>query len=502
MKRYYLNTVLTLFGVFLLFCIQLTVFAQNQELVNTNNRSKSVDSHSQDTKPESDVPVKSFAPILKNVLPSVVNIFVSVKQNQKTSVQGQDLKKFFDELEEHFGFKFRIPEQDEPQIRGAIGSGVIIDSKNGYVVTNHHVISGVHEGVSEIWITLNDNRKLEGKLIGSDEDSDLAVIQVKGSDLVECVFGDSSAMQVGDHVIAIGNPFSLSHTVTSGIVSALGRSTVGLLGIEDFIQTDASINRGNSGGALINMKGELIGINCAILTPNFVGNVGVGFAIPSNIVKVISSKLIDSGKVEHGKLGIVVQNASPEMLEAMGIKNDSIKGGGIVTKIEKNSPADQSKLKVGDVIVSVDDQQIISHSEIKKIVALKPIGTKIVLKVIRDKKYLYVPVQVDKFDASSFYHDQPVKRFDRVKGVAFSNISKEHELYGQQDGIVVVDIDKTSRAYDKGIRKGDLISSINQVPIKNIEAFDKELNKYKSNSNVLLNAQNKEGSLFVVLKLD
>ncbi len=456
----------------MLFCVQqLTIFAQEYNLANTATLSKSVDKF-QDKKIESNISVKSLAPALKKVLPSVVNVYC-LKKSGETEL--------------------------EKPIEGSIGSGVIIDSKNGYVVTNNHVVEIVSEGVGGIiWVTLSDYRKLEGTFVASDIVSDLAVIKIRNDDLVEAVFGDSSTVEVGDFVVAIGNPLDKPHSVTFGIVSALDR------GAEHFIQTDASINPGNSGGALINMKGELIGINTRILqeNPYHRGSIGMGLSIPSNIVKVISKKLIDSGKVEYGNLGIIMQNIDTQMLEALGLNQSPIiQGGVIILKIQRHSPAEKSKLKVGDIIVSIDDQQIRDASDIYNMYFFKPIGTQIVLKVIRNKRNLYIPVQVEKFDEKMFYYDHTIKHFDRVKGVDFSNISKEHELYGQQDGIVVVDVDKASRAYDKGIRKGDLIVSINQVPIKNVEEFETELNNYEFDSNIVLNAQNKGGSSFIVLKL-
>src|SRR5277367_4003945 len=285
-------------------------------------------------------PMPSLAPMVKRVSPSVVNIATrgTIKEQPGRNPLLDDpfFRRFFDTPPD--------ARPHERQFRSA-GSGVIVDAKNGYIITNHHVV----ENASEITITLLDNRTFTAKVIGSDEGADVAVLQAKQPNLIAMALGDSAKLEVGDYVVAIGNPFGLQHTVTAGIVSALGRTGINPDGYEDFIQTDASINPGNSGGALVNLRGELVGINSAILSRSG-GNIGIGFAIPVNMVKGVMEQLIKYGQVKRGVLGVQLYNVTPDIAKEFGLTETT---GALVAGVAQGSAADRAGIKTGDIIVSL-----------------------------------------------------------------------------------------------------------------------------------------------------
>src|ERR1700682_5028211 len=301
--------------------------------------------------PVTDSPVPSLPPMVKRTSPSVVNIAtrgtIKEKPGQRNPLMDDPFfRRFFD-----------TPPDSKPRERQfqSAGSGVIVDAKNGYIITNHHVV----ENASEITITLLDNRSFTAKVVGSDEGADIAVLQAKQPNLVAMPLGDSAHLEVGDFVVAIGNPFGLQHTVTAGIVSALGRSGINPEGYEDFIQTDASINPGNSGGALVNLKGELVGINSAILSRSG-GNIGIGFAIPSNMAKSVMEQLVSFGSVKRGILGVNVVTLTPEYADNLGLKDTQ---GALVSQVLQGSAADTAGLKAGDVITGVNNQPVHNGAE-------------------------------------------------------------------------------------------------------------------------------------------
>jgi len=302
----------------------------------------------------SDGQVPSLAPLLKGVTPSVVNIAVMGKKS------------------------------DEPEVAG---SGVIVDAKAGYVLTNHHVIAHA----DRIVVTLKDNRKLDATLVGSDPDTDVAVLKISAQGLTALPIGDANRLEVGDFVLAIGNPFGLGQAVTSGIVSALGRTGLGLESYENFIQTDASINPGNSGGALINLRGELIGINTAIFTPGG-GNVGVGFAVPINMAETVMKQLVANGEVHRGRLGVQVKDLTPELADSMGI---AARQGAIIDFVDVLSPAQKAGLVAGDVILSVDGQPVQGAADLRNRVGLTPVGHKLQLTLVRDKAQKTLNVTIE-----------------------------------------------------------------------------------------------------------
>ncbi len=445
--------------------------------------------------------VSSIAPVLNKILPSVVNLSVAKKKSLDASegmMLDPNMQKFFEEFGQHFGFRFKSPEQAEKTVY-TLGSGVIIDAKNGYVVTNQHVVFNAEE----ISVTMNDNRVFNAKLLGHDKETDLAVIQIiDGSNLSECKIGDSSNIQVGDFVIAIGNPFGLSHTVTSGIISALERTIADSNSIGHLIQTDASINPGNSGGALINFDGELIGINVSIFsTSKTGGNIGIGFAIPSNLVKIVSDQLIKKGKFERGRLGIEVQTVTSDMIDAMDLPKNFITGGSIITKVENNSPASKAGLQTGDIIISVDGNLIKDNFSLINLIAPKSKGEKASIKLLRNKKIQEVTVQIVKFSPGVDKISNEVQGIEQLKGVYFSNIDTSHKLYGKVEGIIISKIDSSSKlAKFEYINVGDIVLSVNQEKVKSVAELSPIMKKFAKKS-VLLNVYNENGSSkFIVIK--
>ncbi len=328
--------------------------------------------------PVTDSPVPSLAPMVKRITPSVVNIAtrgtIKEKPGQRNPLMDDPFfRRFFD-----------TPPDSKPRERQfqSAGSGVIVDAKNGYIITNHHVV----ENASEITITLLDNRSFTAKVVGSDEGADIAVLQAKQPNLIAMPLGDSAHLEVGDFVVAIGNPFGLQHTVTAGIVSALGRSGINPEGYEDFIQTDASINPGNSGGALVNLKGELVGINSAILSGSG-GNIGIGFAIPVNMVRGVMDQLIKYGQVKRGILGVNIYNVTPEVAKEFGLAEST---GALVAGVAPGSSADHAGIKTGDIITSINAVVMKSASELRNSIGMLRVGDKVEIGLLRDGKPMKV----------------------------------------------------------------------------------------------------------------
>jgi Trypsin-like serine proteases, typically periplasmic, contain C-terminal PDZ domain len=319
--------------------------------------------------------VPTLAPVLDRVTPAVVNISVVSRSPAADNPLLRD--PFFRRF-------FNIPEGMMPEARTHVsaGSGVIVDGAHGYVLTNHHVVAN---GI-EVYVTLKDRRRLKAEVVGSDEATDIAVLRIEADNLTELPFGDSSALKVGDFVIAIGNPFGLGQTVTSGIVSALGRTGLKMGGYEDFIQTDASINPGNSGGALVDLRGQLVGINTAILSPGG-GNVGIGFAVPANMAHSVMEQLIRYGEVRRARLGVTVQDVTPEMAEPLGLP---LGEGALITRVESGSPADRADIRTGDVIVAVDGYPITNAADLRNRVGLVTSGARIDIDLVRKGRSLSV----------------------------------------------------------------------------------------------------------------
>jgi len=421
----------------------------------------------------------SLAPMLEKVTPAVVNI------STRSRVRVQDNPLLQDPFFRRF---FNLPERSPRKQTQSLGSGVVVDAKKGYIITNNHVI----DKADEITVTLRDNRKLLAKLIGKDPDTDIAVIQVEPEKLTAVEFYDSSKLRVGDFVIAIGNPFGLGQTVTSGIVSALSRSGLGIEGYEDFIQTDASINPGNSGGALVNLRGELVGINTAILSPGGGGNVGIGFAIPVNMVQDVMHQLIEHGEVKRGRLGIYIQDLTEDLAKAFGMKTMT---GAVVSQVMQDSPAEKAGLRAGDVIVSVNKRKVASTADLRNIIGLLRIGSKVNLKVVRNGKTHKISAIVTEQERVKVKGEKISKQ---LSGAVLAIVEEDGNFEDRVDGIQVTDIAEGSAAWQAGLRRGDIIISVNRVLVRNFEELKRAITR--SRRSLLMNVRRGDGGLFLLVQ--
>jgi Do/DeqQ family serine protease len=396
-------------------------------------------------------PMPTLAPMVKRVSPSVVNIATrgTIKEQPGRNPLLDDpfFRRFFD-----------APPDSKPRERQfqSAGSGVIVDAKNGYIITNHHVV----ENASEITITLLDNRTFSAKVIGTDEGADVAVLQAKQPNLVAMPLGDSAKLEVGDYVVAIGNPFGLQHTVTAGIVSALGRSNINpeANGYEDFIQTDASINPGNSGGALVNLRGELIGINSAILSRTG-GNIGIGFAIPVNMVRSVMDQLIKYGQVKRGVLGVQLYSVTADIAKEFGLAETT---GALVAGVVQGSAAEQAGIKTGDIITSLNGVSMKSSGELRNAIGMLHIGDKVELGLLRDGK----PRKVTALIAER-------GEVDSASAADINRGLEGAELADAPDGggVLVNKVQEASAASQAGIRANDVIVGVGRTPVTNLKSF-------------------------------
>jgi Do/DeqQ family serine protease len=389
-------------------------------------------------------PLPSLAPMLERVVPAVVNI------NSKTHVRVNNPLMNDPLFRQLFGMQ-NMPRE---RIEQSLGSGVIIDAAKGYVLTNNHVV----DGADDISVTLHDGRNLKATLIGNDADTDIAVIRIPAENLSALTLADSSQLRVGDFVVALGNPFGLGQTATSGIVSALQRTGLRGLGIQNFIQTDASINPGNSGGALVNLRGELVGINSAIFSPSG-GNVGIGFAIPSNLASDVMRQLIATGSVKHGTLGAQVQSLTAEIARMLGTREDQ--QGAVVTQVRADSPAASAGLLPGDVIVGANGRPVRNEDDLYNAEGIAAIGANIELNVLRAGKPLTVSARLA---AEEIVSTDGVKFDARLAGAELADIG-ERARRKDIGGVNVLRIVADSRAAKNGLKAGDLIFGINQVRI-------------------------------------
>ena len=426
----------------------------------------------------------SLAPMLDRAMPAVVNIattsFIQVQQNPLLN-------------DPFFRRFFNVPNQPQKQRSQSLGSGVVVDAKNGYILTNNHVVGKA----DVIHVTFKSGHTLKAKLIGTDPATDVAVIQVIPADsqkLIALPFANSDQLRVGDFAVAIGNPFGLGQTVTSGIISALGRSGLGIEGYEDFIQTDASINPGNSGGALVSLNGELIGINTAILSKSG-GNVGIGFAIPINMANVIMQQLITYGEVQRGRLGAQAQDLSPDLAKAFGITQQRFSRGrgAVVTQVDRGSAADKAGLKAGDIIIAFNDKPVPTSSTLRNMVGLLRVGEQVRMTVLRQGKQLNLVANIEQNRNVS----QLKAMHPRLKGATFSNITKDSPLYRRIKGVVISKVERGSPAWQSGLRKGDVITSVNRKAVTNLKGFKQLL---KSDTALLINLSRETGSMFLYLQ--
>jgi serine protease Do/serine protease DegQ len=411
--------------------------------------------------------------MLERSTPAVVNISTS------TNIEVQENPLMQDPFFRQF---FQIPNQPRHQQRNSLGSGVIIDSNQGLVLTNNHVIAKA----DKIQVTLQDGRKLAAQLVGTDAEADVAIIRIPAENLIQIPIADSSRLRVGDFVVAIGNPFGLGQSVTSGIISALGRSGLGIEGYEDFIQTDASINPGNSGGALVNLRGELVGMNTAILAPSG-GNVGIGFAIPTNMAMTIKDSLVKHGEVRRGLLGVTTQDLTPELMTAFNLTN---KQGAAISRIESNSPAEQAGLEAGDVIVSANGKAIKDSHDIRNLVGLLQVGDNIELEYYHGKEKKTVTVAIGKAEQTHLVGE---KLHRTLKDTLLSATQKD-----QIEGVVFSNIKPNSYAWHVGLRTGDVIVSANRYRVHNLDELKQAVGN--PNAPLLINIQRGQEGLFVVLQ--
>ena len=445
-------------------------------------------------------PAPGFTDVAKRVTPAVVNITTVMTENVADGSPVPD--ELRERMEEFFGKPFgprgRRPGDpfDHRAPRRGQGSGVII-SPDGYIVTNNHVIAQARE----VSVTLPDKREFRGKIIGVDPKSDLAVVKIDAGHLPTMTWGDASSLQVGEYVLAVGNPFGLNSTVTLGIVSALGRGQMGITQYEDFIQTDAAINPGNSGGALVNTKGELVGINTAIFSQTG-GYQGVGFAVSTTMAKPIYESLIKSGKVVRGYLGIGLQGLNQDLATAFGLKDAK---GALISDVKTGSPADQAGLKPGDVIVSYQGTSVEDGVALQRLVTRTTVGARVTLTVIRDGHEREVTVRVgEQPDDSKVAKVQHGDADDALWGLVVEELDHDRArqlgFQGTQ-GVVVTRVDPDSGAERAGLSAGDVIQEMNRRPIKSVKDFEKAFADLKKGASVLILINRRGNSLFVSVKV-
>ncbi|MHB8622739.1 MAG: DegQ family serine endoprotease [Sulfuricaulis sp.] len=422
--------------------------------------------------------VPTLAPMIARVVPGVVNV------STHTRIREQENPLLSDPFFRQF---FNVPNVPIEREEQSLGSGVIVDAKHGYILTNNHVIAKA----DEINVTLHDGRKYKAKLVGTDPASDIAVIQIKADGLTAVSLGNSGQLRVGDFVVAIGNPFGLGQTVTSGIVSALGRSGLGIEGYEDFIQTDASINPGNSGGALVSLHGELVGINTAIVGPSG-GNVGIGFAIPINMARLVMDQLIQYGKVRRGELGVYIQDLTPELAKALDVHQVQ---GAVVTQVAPDSPAAKAGLKTGDVVIKVDGDPVHSAADLRNTVGLMRIGQTVTLDILRNDQPMQIEARIEKTKETRQEAGEINKR---LKGAELGNVSPDNPKYSGVEGVLVLRVARDSPAWNAGLRPGDVIRSANRKPVRSIAELDAAVKK--SSGGLLLNIQRDGGAMFLLLQ--
>ncbi|MGH8635027.1 MAG: Do family serine endopeptidase, partial [Burkholderiales bacterium] len=403
----------------------------------------------------------TLAPLVNEVTPAVVNISVITR----TPLEANPL--FADPFFRRF---FNLPDRPQRQEQSA-GSGVIVDAARGYVLTNHHVIRNAEQVV----VTLKDRRQLPAKLVGTDPGTDIAVLQIEAKGLSAIRIGDSDALQVGDYVIAIGNPFGIGQTVTSGIVSALGRSGLSPEGFEDFIQTDASINPGNSGGALVNLRGELVGINSAIIGPSG-GNVGIGFAVPSNMARAVLAQIARFGEVRRGRLGIEMVDLTPDIAKKLGV--DAAEGV-VIAGVHAGSAAEKAGLRERDVVVALGGRPVRAAAELRARLGLTPVGEEIELRVLRGSESRVIRARIAPPQQAAEGEARPVPE---LPGMSVVVIERGSVLYQQLrgGGLIVSAVEQASRAWQAGFRPGDILYAVNRLRVQTLADFQKAAGGAKS----------------------
>jgi serine protease Do/serine protease DegQ len=393
-------------------------------------------------------PLPTLAPMLARVTPAVVNIAVRARAPMEANPLLRD--PFFRRF-------FGVP--DQPQGELSAGSGVIVDAARGLVITNHHVV----KDAQEIAVGLKDRRVFKAQLVGSDPGTDIALLRIPAEALTALPVADSDRVNVGDFVVAIGNPFGIGQTVTSGIVSAVGRSGLSMDGYEEFIQTDASINPGNSGGALVNLRGELVGINSAILGPG--ANIGIGFAVPINMARAVMDQILRFGEVRRGRLGVTTQDVTPAVAKQLGL---TVTEGAVVQKVEPGSTAEQAGLRPRDVVTATNGRPVRSSGELRNRVGLTPVGEEVDLTVVRDGRQMRVRARIgEPFQVTALAGEA----VPQLAGARVADLAPGMPLYGQVEAVVVASVDPSSSAFANGLRAGDLIYGVNRARVRNLKQF-------------------------------
>jgi Do/DeqQ family serine protease len=425
--------------------------------------------------------------MLAKVSPAVVNISV------QGSVEVTENPLFTDPLfRKFFGFPDNLTPDTAPRERfQSVGSGVIYDARRGYVITNDHVV----KHADKILVILKDRRQLEAKLVAADSQTDIAVLKVRPDNLSVLPVGDSDKLSVGDYVVALGNPFGVGQTATFGIVSALGRNGLGIEGYEDFIQTDAAINPGNSGGALVDMSGHLIGISTAILSRSG-GNVGIGFAIPIDLVRSVAEQLIAHGRVARGELGVAIQDLTPTLAQAMGIKSAT---GALVSQVRPGSAAANSGIKQGDVITAVNGQTVTDSAALRNEIGQKQPGTPVRLTLLRNGKEIAVTATLGALVARADATMPSLRSEAPLLGLTVGPIPASDPHYGKLKGAFVTAVDPESAASDAGIKAGDIIVSAGHVAIDRPNDLERILRERSKDRPLLLQVQRGELALFVAI---
>ena len=452
-------------------------------------------------------PANGFTEVAKAVTPAVVNITtVTVEKVSESRRVPDELR---ERMEEFFGGPggpsdprgFRGPQGPGGELRehrgGGQGSGVIV-SPDGYILTNNHVI----DGARTVTITLPDKREFTGKIVGADPKTDLAVVKIDGQNLPTVSWGDATKLQVGEYVLAVGNPFGLNSTVTLGIVSALGRGRMGITQYEDFIQTDAAINPGNSGGALVNTKGELVGINTAIFSQTG-GYQGVGFAVPTSMSKPIYESLVKRGKVVRGFLGVSIQDISQDLAKSFGIKDAK---GALVSDVMDEGPADQAGLKQGDIITTYQGSPVEDAVTLQRQVTKTVVGTKVTVRVIRDSHEKDLTVTIGEQPETTKTAKAEIGETDYAfAGVAVQDLDRDTAkglgIKGKGQGVVVTAVEPDSSAEKAGVMRGDVIREINRQPVKSMKDFEKVSSGLKKGEHVLILIDRRGNALFLSAKV-